>query len=115
MDSVLIDDARTPLIISGPVEAGEEEELYNELKPKVERIIGVQKQLATQYLANAKKLIDAGNKGMDEGDGGMELLRSYRALPKSRPLIKYLSQEGVKVYYRKLKISICRNNQKGCL
>lgn len=101
VDSVLIDDARTPLIISGPVEAGEEEEMYNELKPKIERIIGVQRQLATQYLSNAKKLIGEGNKGTEEGQGGMELLRSYRSLPKSRPLIKYLSQEGIKVILQK--------------
>lgn len=101
VDSVLIDDARTPLIISGPVEAGEEEELYNILKPKVEKLISVQRQLATNYLANAKKLISEGNKGMNEGEGGLELLRSYRALPKSRPLIKYLSQEGIKVLLQK--------------
>ena len=101
VDSVLIDDARTPLIISGPVEAGEEEELYNILKPKVEKLISVQRQLATNYLANAKKLIESGNKGMNEGEGGLELLRSYRALPKSRPLIKYLSQEGIKVLLQK--------------
>ena len=101
VDSVLIDDARTPLIISGPVEAGEEEELYNLLKPKVEKLIGVQRQLATNYLTNAKKLISEDNRGMEEGGGGLELLRAYRALPKSRPLIKYLSQEGIKVLLQK--------------
>ncbi len=101
VDSVLIDDARTPLIISGPVEAGEEEELYNQLKPKVEKLISVQKQLATGYLATAKKMIAEGNKGTEEGGGGLALLRAYRALPKYRPLIKYLSQEGIKVLLQK--------------
>ena len=101
VDSVLIDDARTPLIISGPVEAGEEEELYNILKPKIEKLIAVQKQLATGYLATAKKLIAEGNTGSEEGGGGLALLRAYRALPKYRPLIKYLSQEGIKVLLQK--------------
>ena len=101
VDSVLIDDARTPLIISGPVEAGEEEQLYNELKPKVERLIAAQKQLATNYLATAKKLIAEGNKGHEEGGGGLALLRAHRALPKYRPLIKFLSQEGIKVLLQK--------------
>ncbi len=101
VDSVLIDDARTPLIISGPVEAGEEEELYNLLKPKIEKLISVQKQLATGYLATAKKLIAEGNKGTEEGGGGLALLRAHRSLPKYRPLIKYLSQEGIKVLLQK--------------
>lgn len=101
VDSVLIDDARTPLIISGPVEAGEEEELYNELKNKVEKLINVQRHLATNYLAEAKKLIAAGNKKVEEGGGGLALLRAHRALPKYRPLIKYLSQEGIKVLLQK--------------
>jgi len=101
VDSVLIDDARTPLIISGPVEAGEEEELYNELKPKIEKLIAVQKQLATNYLATAKKQITEGNKDVEEGGGGLALLRAHRSLPKYRPLIKYLSQEGIKVLLQK--------------
>ncbi len=101
VDSVLIDDARTPLIISGPVEAGEEEELYNELKLKVEKLISVQRHLATNYLAEAKKLISQGNTKAEEGGGGLSLLRAYRAMPKYRPLIKYLSQEGVKVLLQK--------------
>ncbi len=101
VDSVLIDDARTPLIISGPVEAGEEEELYNELKVRVEGLIAAQKQLATGYLAKAKKLIEAGNTSEKEDGGGMALLRAHRSLPKYRPLIKYLSQEGIKVLLQK--------------
>jgi preprotein translocase subunit SecA len=101
VDSVLIDDARTPLIISGPVPEGEEEQEYNELKPKVERLIQAQKKLATQYLAEAKSLFKEDKKGHQEGEAGMALLRAYRALPKSRPLIKFLSEEGVKVMMQK--------------
>ena len=112
VDSVLIDDARTPLIISGPVEAGEEEELYNLLKPKVEKLISIQKQLASKYLSNAKKLISEGNKGHEEGQGGLELLRAYRSLPKSRPLIKYLSEEGIKVLLQKTENSYMQEQGK---
>ena len=101
VDSVLIDDARTPLIISGPVEAGEEEELYNELKTKIEKLIAAQKQIATGYLAAAKKLVAEGNSSPEEGGGGLSLLRAHRSLPKYRPLIKYLSQEGIKVLLQK--------------
>jgi len=101
VDSVLIDDARTPLIISGPVPAGTEEQEYLSLKPKVERLINQQRKMATDYLAQAKQLFKAGNSGHDEGDTGMALLRSYRALPKYRPLIKFLSEEGVKATLQK--------------
>ena len=97
VDSVLIDDARTPLIISGPVPKGNEEQEYEQLKGKVERLIAAQKQLATGYLAEAKKLVKEGATGVEEGEAGMSLLRAHRALPKSRPLIKFLSQDGIKV------------------
>ena len=101
VDSVLIDDARTPLIISGPVEASEEEQEYISLKPKIERLISAQRQLSTKYLADAKKMISEGNIGVEEDQGGMNLLRAYRALPKYRPLIKYLSEDGIKVLLQK--------------
>ncbi len=101
VDSVLIDDARTPLIISGPIPEGSEEQEYNELKPKVERLIGAQRKLATQFLAEAKKLIADGNTGHEEGQGGLALLRAHRAMPKYRPLIKFLSEDGVKVILQK--------------
>ncbi|MEL6986969.1 MAG: preprotein translocase subunit SecA, partial [Bacteroidota bacterium] len=101
VDSVLIDDARTPLIISGPVPKGSEEQEYNTLKPEVERLINQQRKLATTYLAEAKKLINDGITGHEEGEAGLALLRAYRALPKYRPLIKFLSQEGVKVEMQK--------------
>ncbi len=101
VDSVLIDDARTPLIISGPVPKGSEEQEYQELKPKVERLIAAQRKLATNYLAEAKKTFANGNRGHEEGEAGLHLLRAYRSLPKYRPLIKFLSQEGVKVTLQK--------------
>jgi preprotein translocase subunit SecA len=101
VDSVLIDDARTPLIISGPVPQGSEEQEYMTLKPLVERLISAQKKLATQYLADAKKLFKEGLVGHQEGEAGMAILRTYRALPKYRPLIKFLSEEGVGVMRQK--------------
>ncbi len=101
VDSVLIDDARTPLIISGPVEKGEEEQEYQELNPKVEKIVAAQRKLATNYLADAKRLFKDGSISHEEGEAGMALLRAYRALPKYRPLIKFLSEEGVKVMLQK--------------
>ena len=101
VDSVLIDDARTPLIISGPVPKGSEEQEYIVLKPKVEKLISEQRKTATKYLAEAKKLIDEGLSGYEEGEGGIALLRSYRSFPKSRPLIKFLSEEGIKVLLQK--------------
>jgi preprotein translocase subunit SecA len=101
VDSVLIDDARTPLIISGPVAQGQEEQEYLDLKPKVERLIEAQKRMATQFLTEAKKSIQDGSIGHEEGQGGLALFRSYRALPKNRALIKYLSEEGIKVILQK--------------
>ncbi len=101
VDSILIDDARTPLIISGPVAQDSEDEEYVILKPFVERLMNAQQKLATQYLAEAKNLFKQGKTGFQEGEGGMALLRAYRALPKSRALIKFLSEEGVKVTLQK--------------
>ncbi|MDX1477643.1 MAG: preprotein translocase subunit SecA [Saprospiraceae bacterium] len=101
VDSVLIDDARTPLIISGPVPEGTEEQEYNELKHYVEKLVAEQRKLATRYLADAKSLFKEGQTGHDEGEAGMNLLRAFRALPKYRPLIKYLSEDGVKVALQK--------------
>ncbi len=101
VDSVLIDDARTPLIISGPVPKGDDEQEYIALKPEVERLIDAQRKLASSYLAEAKKLFKDGITGVEEGEAGLALLRAYRALPKSRPLIKFLSEEGVKVEMQK--------------
>ncbi len=101
VDSVLIDDARTPLIISGPIDMDEESQEYNTLKPRVERLINEQRKLATNYLAEAKKLIAEGKTGTGEGEGGLSLFRSYRALPKSRALIKYISEDGIRALLHK--------------
>ena len=96
VDSVLIDDARTPLIISGPVTKGADEQDYTDLNPKVKRLVDEQKRMANAYLAEAKKLYKEGITGFEEGEGGMSLLRAYKALPKHRPLIKFLSEDGIK-------------------
>ena len=112
VDSVLIDDARTPLIISGPVPAGADEQEYNQLNPLVKSLIEKQRRLATEYLAEAKKLIGAGSAGTDEGEGGMALLRAYRSLPKYRPLIKFLSEDGVRVILQKTENFYMQDNNR---
>ena len=94
VDSVLIDDARTPLIISGPVPKGEDQ-LFEDLRPKVDRLVNTQKTLATKYLADARNLLKSENKKEQE-EGALALFRSYKGLPKNKPLIKYLSEPGVK-------------------
>ncbi len=91
VDSVLIDDARTPLIISGPIPRGDEHEFY-ELKPRIERLVNTQKSYINGVLLEAKKSIAEGKTGPDEG--GLALLRAHRGLPKSKALIKYLSEGG---------------------
>ena len=94
VDSVLIDDARTPLIISGPVPKGDDQ-LFEQLKPLVERLVEAQKRLATQYLADAKRLIASDDKKQQE-EGFLALYRSHKALPKNKALIKFLSEQGIK-------------------
>jgi preprotein translocase subunit SecA len=94
VDSVLIDDARTPLIISGPVPKGEDQ-LFEQLRPLVERLVEVQRRLATQYLTDAKRLIASDNKE-DQEAGFLALFRSHKALPKNKALIKFLSEQGIK-------------------
>jgi len=98
VDSVLIDDARTPLIISGPVPKGDEQEFYA-LKPRIQRLVEAQKKLVATCLIDAKKLIPEGKTG--EKDGGLAVLRAHRGLPKNKALIKYLSEEGIKATMRK--------------
>ncbi len=98
VDSVLIDDARTPLIISGPVPKGDDQQ-FEQYQPLVERLVGVQRQLATQYLADAKKQITEGTEANDKqktAEGFLALFRSHKALPKNKPLIKFLSEPGIK-------------------
>ena len=94
VDSVLIDDARTPLIISGPVPQGDDQ-LFEQLRPQVERLVEAQKKLATQYLADAKRLI-ASNDKKEQEEGFLALYRSHKCLPKNKALIKFLSEQGIK-------------------
>mgnify|MGYP002542991001 CR=1 FL=1 len=94
VDSVLIDDARTPLIISGPIPKGDDQ-LFEELRPLVERLFEAQKVLATKYLSDAKRMIASSDKKEQE-EGFLALFRSHKALPKNKALIKYLSEPGVK-------------------
>ena len=94
VDSVLIDDARTPLIISGPVPKGDDQ-MFLQFKPNVEKVVNAQKKLVTTILAQAKDLIASDDKEKRK-EGALLLFRSYKGLPKYGPLIKYLSQEGIK-------------------
>ncbi len=94
VDSVLIDDARTPLIISGPIPKGEEQQ-FDQLCPRVEQLVAKQRTLATNYLSEAKELLKSSDK-KDQEAGALALFRSYKALPKNTPLIKYLSEQGNK-------------------
>ena len=107
VDSVLIDDARTPLIISGPIPQGERHE-FNELKPKVDDIANVQRKYLTGVLAEAKKLIKEGN----TKEGGFQLLRVYRGIPKNKALIKFLSEEGVKMLLQKTENFYMQDNNR---
>jgi len=107
VDSVLIDDARTPLIISGPT-AKSDTQQFDELKPKVDKLVSAQKRLVTQILADAKKHISEGK----NDDGGLFLLRAFKGLPKNNALIKYLSEEGNKSLLLKTENFYMQNNSK---
>ena len=110
VDSVLIDDARTPLIISGPVPKGDDQ-LFEQYQPLVERLVEVQRKLATQYLAEAKQLINSGDKDSQE-KGFLQLFRSHKALPKNNPLIKFLSETGIKAGMLKTEEIYMENNNR---
>ena len=107
VDSVLIDDARTPLIISGPVPQGDRHE-FNDLKPRIADIVSVQKKYLTGILAEAKRLIKEG----DEKEGGFRLLRVYRGIPKNKALIKFLSEEGVRQILQKTENQYMSDNNR---
>ncbi len=114
VDSVLIDDARTPLIISGPVPNGDDQ-MFEEYQPLVERLVDVQRKLATQYLADAKQKISEGKEKNDQklqDEGFLSLYRSHKALPKNKPLIKYLSEEGIKAGMLKTEEYYMENNNR---
>lgn len=114
VDSVLVDDARTPLIISGPVPKGDVQ-MFEEYQPLVEKIVGVQRQLATQYLAEAKQKITEGQKTNNKElleQGFLSLYRSHKALPKNKALIKFLSEEGIKAGMLKTEEIYMENNNR---
>ena len=108
VDSVLIDDARTPLIISGPVPKADDDAQFMEFRPHVERLYQAQRAFVTQTLNEAKKLIAAG----DEAEGGKLLLRCHKGLPKYQPLIKFLSEPGMKVILQKSENYYMQDNEK---
>ena len=107
VDSVLVDDARTPLIISGPVPRGDEHEFY-ELKPRISKLVEAQRKLVSDYLLEAKRLIKEGK----ESEAGLPLFRAYRGLPKNKPLIKFLSETGMRAILQKTENFYLQDNQK---
>lgn len=110
VDSVLIDDARTPLIISGPIPRGDDQ-LFEDMRPKVEKLVNAQKLLATKYLSEAKELL----KSTDEKkrvEGALALFRSYKGMPKNKPLIKFLSEQGIKALLLKTEESYMEQNNR---
>jgi preprotein translocase subunit SecA len=111
VDSVLIDDARTPLIISGPTPNGDVQQ-FQALKPRIEKIVELQKRYVTQALTEAKKLIPEGNTGYKEGEGGLALFRAYRGLPKNRSLIKFLGESGVRSILTKVENNYLQDQQR---
>ena len=112
VDSVLVDDARTPLIISGPVPKGDNQK-FEELKPKVEKLFNAQRNMVTQLLADSKRLLTKENATKDElEEGSLLLLRAYKGLPKTKALIKFLSEEGIKAQMTKTENFYMQDNNK---
>ena len=107
VDSVLIDEARTPLIISGPVPRGDVHE-YNDLKPRIQKLVDEQRKLVSNFLVEAKRMLKDG----EDAEGGLSLFRSFRGLPKYKPLIKFLSEVGVKQQLQKTENIYLAENQK---
>ena len=107
VDSVLVDDARTPLIISGPIPRGDEHEFYD-LKPRIAKLVDAQRKVVTDFLNDAKKLIKDGK----ESEGGLPLFRAFRGLPKHKPVIKYMSETGIKQALSKTENIYLQDNQK---
>lgn len=119
VDSVLIDDARTPLIISGPTPKGDDQE-YDFLKPKIEKLVNAQKKVVNSFLTEAKqKLAQADKEGIDKKEqkklseeGGLALFRAFRGLPKTKAVIKYLSEPGIKTHMQKVENFYLQDNRK---
>ncbi len=107
VDSVLIDEARTPLIISGPIPKGDEHEFYD-LKPRIFKLVEAQKKIVNEFLNSARKLITEGN----EKEGGLHLFRAHRAMPKHKPLIKFLSEPGIKAIMQKTENFYLQDNKR---
>ncbi len=107
VDSVLIDDARTPLIIAGPVSRTGQDEMFHALKPRIQKLVEAQKQIVNEFLNDAKKKLAANNK-----EAGVSLFRAFRGLPKSRPLIKFLGETGMKVLLNKSEAVFLAENSK---
>ncbi|CAA9277968.1 MAG: Protein translocase subunit SecA [uncultured Adhaeribacter sp.] len=107
VDSVLIDDARTPLIISGPVPRGDEHEFYD-LKPRISMLVEAQKKVVGNYLVEAKRLLKEGN----EKEGGLSLFRAYRGLPKNKPLIKFLGETGIRAALQRTENFFMQDNSR---
>jgi preprotein translocase subunit SecA len=107
VDSVLIDEARTPLIISGPIPRGDEHEFYD-LKPRIHKLVEAQKKQVNEYLNSARRQIADGN----EKDGGLALFRAHRSMPKHKPLIKYLSETGIKSILQKTENYYLQDNKR---
>ncbi len=107
VDSVLIDDARTPLIISGPVPKGEDQ-MFEQYRPAIDQLYNLQKNLATSLLAESRKLLAAGQ----SDEGGVALYRAHKALPKSKPLIKFLSETGIKSQMQKTENTYMQDNNR---
>ena len=107
VDSVLIDEARTPLIISGPIPRGDEHEFYD-LKPRIFKLVEAQKKIVNEYLNASRKLINDGN----EKEGGLNLFRAFRAMPKHKPLIKFLSEGGVKAILQRTENYYLQDNKR---
>jgi preprotein translocase subunit SecA len=108
VDSVLIDEARTPLIISGPVPKGDEHQ-FHDLKPRIQKLVDAQKRVVSQYLLEAKKHLNSGDK---DKDGGLPLFRAFRGLPKYKPLIKFLSEPGIRSALLKTENFYMQDNSK---
>ena len=112
VDSVLIDDARTPLIISGPIPKGDIQK-FDELKPKVEKLVAAQKNFVNQCLTDAKRLLSKENPTKDEREeGSLLLLRAHKGLPKTKAIIKFLSEEGIKAGMQKVENYYMQDNSK---
>ena len=111
VDSVLVDDARTPLIISGPIPKGDEHQ-FHILKPRIQKLVDMQRKAVTKFLQDAKRQINDGDNGPKDGQGGLALFRAHRGLPKNKALIKFMSEEGNRMIMQKTENFYLQDQQK---